>query len=491
MSTPRILLIEDSPSDAALLQHLLASEGVAGECFVHRDRLADGMRYLDRRVTDVVLLDLHLPDSAGIATFADLQRKHPDVPIVVLSGLDDEDRAIRSVQRGAQDYLNKNDLDGRLLLRAIHYAIERKRGEVTLRDGREFAEGLIETAHALVLLLDVTGGILRFNSFAESVTGYTTSEIIGSDWLTALVPKSNQAAMRSLIERAISGRETCVGTHPISAKDGTLHDIRWAGKAIRDRQGQVLFVLFTGHDISDLREAQRRVLQAERLAAIGQMIAGLAHESRNALQRSQSCLDMLRIAVKDRPEALDYVDRIQDAQEHLRQLYEEVRSYSAPIRLQIQEHCLKQVFQDTWDNIASTRSGRDVRLAMREGADPPRCNIDRHRIEQVFRNILENSIAACKDPVEIEVHFDDANHNGKPAVRVTMRDNGPGFSAEQRRRIFEPFFTTKTHGTGLGMAICQRIVEAHGGSLTLGNEGPGAEIVIVLPRAVDSPEQIH
>jgi signal transduction histidine kinase len=100
----------------------------------------------------------------------------------------------------------------------------------------------------------------------------------------------------------------------------------------------------------------------------------------------------------------------------------------------------------------------------------------------VFRNILENALAACRDPVEIDVICSASVHNGQPALRVAVRDNGPGLSLEQRQRIFEPFFTTKTKGTGLGMAIARRIVEAHGGQIAVGDPGRGAEIVITLPR---------
>ena len=92
-------------------------------------------------------------------------------------------------------------------------------------------------------------------------------------------------------------------------------------------------ILKVGQDITFLQEAQERALQAERLAAIGEVVAGLAHESRNALQRSQACLEMLALAVRDRPEALDLINRIQKAQDHLHSLYEDVRSYAAPIKL--------------------------------------------------------------------------------------------------------------------------------------------------------------
>jgi signal transduction histidine kinase len=101
---------------------------------------------------------------------------------------------------------------------------------------------------------------------------------------------------------------------------------------------------------------------------------------------------------------------------------------------------------------------------------------------QVFRNLFENSLAACKDPVVIHVQSEQSVLRDAPAIRVCVRDNGPGMSPEQRRRIFEPFYTTKARGTGLGMAIAQRIIEAHQGTIQVGNSlNVGAEIVITLP----------
>ena len=110
------------------------------------------------------------------------------------------------------------------------------------------------------------------------------------------------------------------------------------------------------------------------------------------------------------------------------------------------------------------------------------CAVDVFRLEQVFRNILENALAACRDPVEVAIRCGETLLDGQPAVCVAIRDNGPGLNPEQRQRIFEPFFTTKTKGTGLGMAIAQRILEAHEGQITVGDAGPGAEIVLLLPR---------
>jgi signal transduction histidine kinase len=234
-------------------------------------------------------------------------------------------------------------------------------------------------------------------------------------------------------------------------------------------------------DKEELRLAQERLLQAERLAAIGQMMTGLAHESRNALQRSQACLEMLKLEVKDQPAVLDLVARIQNAQDYLHQLYEEVRDYAAPIRLKREHHDLQAILHETWDHLARQRNGRDARLEFHATDAHHLCPVDRFAIEQVFRNILENSLSACGDPVRIRVDFQSTGLSGQAAVEVSLADNGPGLSRESRVKIFEPFFTTKTKGTGLGMAIARRIVEAHGGRIEVGRSGPGAEIVITLP----------
>jgi signal transduction histidine kinase len=233
----------------------------------------------------------------------------------------------------------------------------------------------------------------------------------------------------------------------------------------------------------ELKQAQEQALQSERLAAIGQMMTGLAHESGNALARSKACLEMLAWEVEDKPEALELIGRIQKAQNHLKQLYEEVRAYAAPIKLDRDVWDLSSIWRQAWENLAVSRQGRDASLHEQTGGLDLHCITDQFRLEQVFRNILENSLAACADPVRILVQCSATSIDREPAVRLAFRDNGPGLNAEQRQRIFEPFFTTKTKGTGLGMAIAKRIIEAHGGRIVAGpGTGVGTEILVMLPR---------
>ena len=231
-----------------------------------------------------------------------------------------------------------------------------------------------------------------------------------------------------------------------------------------------------------LKIANTRMLQSERLAAIGQMMTGLVHESRNALQRGESCLEMLSLNLQGQPDSLDLVARVQKAQKKLHELFEEVRNYAAPIKLQRAEHNLRDVLEETWDNLVWSRQRRKVSFHLPASGPMPRCSVDASRLEQVFRNIFENSLAACADPVRIEVTWKPLALDGRPAWQLSITDNGPGMTPEQRQRIFEPFFTTKPTGTGLGMAISKRIIDEHNGQIAV-NESRSevTEIVVTIP----------
>ena len=371
-----------------------------------------------------------------------------------------------------------------MALWVVHFRATRHRrqAEESLRRQKDFAEMLIEEAPAIVLVMDAEGRILRCNPYLQTVTGYSVNEILGVDAVRNFLPEAARGRTRERLKRLMGGGEALTNEIPMIVKDGSLRAIAWSSRAFRDEENRIACILAIGRDMTELKAAQKRALQAERLAAIGQMVTGLAHESGNALQRSQSCLEMLALEVHDRPAAMDLVNRIQLAQDRLHQLYEEVRQYAAPLVLRQEAADPLELVQQAWKDLESLWSGRVVELRLSPGQGPP-CHVDLYAIERVFRNILENSLAACRDPVVLDVQYDEALLAGRPAVQVRLRDNGPGLDAEQRKNIFEPFYTTKTQGTGLGMAISKRIVEAHGGQIAVGEpSGPGAEIMVLLPR---------
>jgi PAS domain S-box-containing protein len=478
-SWTHVLVVEDDPDTRENLCDILELDGYGVET---AGSIAEALQRREWSSVFAIILDRKLPDGTAEDLVPRLKEHAPDAAIIIATGYADIDGAIAAIRNGAADYIlkpiNPDLLRARLdrLADARRMACEKARSEARFR-------GLIQAAPCAIQIIRPDHSIAYISPFAEELTGYSAEQVVGQDCLALFVrDEAMQQEVQHEIERILSGTPTHGFAVPIWCKDGTRRWMVWNALRLEDYEGSPA-ILCVGQDITDLRQAQERAIQSERLAAIGQMMAGLAHESRNALQRSQACLEMLALDLKDRPEALEMVGDIQRDQDYLHHLYEEVRGFAAPIHVKRESCHLGELLDETWLQLALRRQGNSAHLTQVENGLDLHCEVDRYGIGQVFRNILENSLTACPERAEIEARWSEFNLIGKPAVLLSLRDNGPGLSPEAKRKIFEPFFTTKRQGTGLGMAIVKRIVEAHGGEIAVGlNVELGAEIVIRLPK---------
>ncbi|HJT78317.1 MAG TPA: PAS domain S-box protein, partial [Gemmataceae bacterium] len=365
----------------------------------------------------------------------------------------------------------------------IRDVTEQRQAEADRRRERAFAEYLVETAEVAVAIAGAGGEIRRANAYLQRLSGYGEEELLGQDWCALLLPAPEQGPARADLREAFDWGKAAHRVRLLRTRDGRLRSVAWSMKPLPEGGAEGPSVLLIGHDVTELHEAQHQALRLERLAAIGQMAAGLAHESRNALQRGMACLERLRWTLQGQPAALDLVDRTRKAQDDLVRLYEDVREYAAPLRLDVRPCEVAGVWRQAWAELLAVNPERAAVLAEEGSPGDSRCPADGFRLKQVFLNLLENALAACADPVRVVIGCRPAELAGRPALEIRVRDNGPGFPPEQRASLFEPFHTTKTRGTGLGLAIAKRIVEAHGGQITAGDAPQGgAEIILTLPR---------
>lgn len=338
-------------------------------------------------------------------------------------------------------------------------------------------QAILDTAFCAIVTLDEQGTIESCNRAVQRVFGHPPEELCGKNLQVLLATDPRRESSTSLIQRLANRRQDEQAQEQLGRRrDGTTFPIAMYVTTLGMSERQ----LFTAV-ISDLTD-EKRALQAERLASIGQMITAITHESRNALQRIQAGVDILQFSVTDDPEAKEDLGRMSKATDDLQRLFEELRSFAAPMALNIAKCDLATIWGRAWSSLELSRKGRHVTLHEESNGVDVECGLDSFRVEQVFRNLMENSLAACQDPVEISIQCHDTQLDGAPEVCVRVRDNGPGLSDEQKKRVFEAFFTTKTKGTGLGMAIAHRIVSAHHGQLALGDRDDGAEFVITFPR---------
>ena len=183
-----VLLIEDNGDDAYLIGETLTEKAVVSVQLEWVDRLESGLTRLAEEKVDVVLLDLSLPDSHGLATLDKVQRQTPDVPVIVLTHLDDEATAVQAVRKGAQDYLVKGQLDGDGFGRAMQYAIERKGSEKAVRDSEARLRAIIDTAFDALIGMNAKGMITEWNPRAERIFGWHRWEAIGQNLANLIIP---------------------------------------------------------------------------------------------------------------------------------------------------------------------------------------------------------------------------------------------------------------------------------------------------------------
>jgi PAS domain S-box-containing protein/putative nucleotidyltransferase with HDIG domain len=250
-----VLMIEDNPGDARLIREMLAEGGGNRFKLKCADHLSVGLEYLGSNDIGLVLLDLGLPDSQGFDTFVKTYAQAPRVPIIVLSGLTDEQLAIKTVQEGAQDYLVKGHVDSHALVRTIRYAIERKRAEEDLLREKNFSAAVMNSSPGLLFVFDDKGNIIQWNRNAEKITGYSAKEISKMDILH-FVAKEDQKTAAEAMQEVLTKGQSSLELNVLS-KPGKKTPFHITG--LRTILENTTCVVCTGIDITERKQAEEEL----------------------------------------------------------------------------------------------------------------------------------------------------------------------------------------------------------------------------------------
>lgn len=419
-----------------------------------------------------ILLDRKLPDGDASQFISRVRDRAPYAAILIVTGHADMDSTLAAIRHGVNDYLIKPVEPATLRSRLASLA-ELYKTRCELRQSESRMKFLVENLPAGAIYVDHED--LFINRAVERLTGYTADEIgTVHDWFRVLCADRYEACLEKYRRmKEENFRDACL--LPIVRRDGLRRELNIAAHQYDHHE------VWLVTDVTELQDVERRLVQSERLAAIGQMVTGLAHESRNALQRARGCLDLLELDLESQPEQLNLTSRIRRALGDLQKNYEEVRQYAAPITLDRSEIDIAEAAQSAFDDVRAEFVTHDVEFHVNKKGN---CyaKVDAYRISQVFRNAFENAIASANGKVCIDFTVGRETTATGTDLTCVIRDNGHGMDTETQTRIFEPFYTTKQSGTGLGMAICKRIIDAHNGTISAQSVvDHGTEILVRIP----------
>ncbi|HJW25839.1 MAG TPA: ATP-binding protein [Rhodocyclaceae bacterium] len=536
MNSPlNVLLLEDNPVDYRLLQEELREAGAADLHLTRAEGLAEALACLENQRFDVVLTDLSVPDSFGIATVEALLGRAAETPVVVLTGSEDDRTGLAAVHLGAQDYLVKGETGGELLLRSLQYAIERKHAELALKQNsdelaerakkqlgryndalqletveryrieaalreseRRFRTTFEQTAVGMAHI-SVDGGFLRVNQKLCDILGYSDAELLSLSLAEICHPEDadiEQPHRKRLMNGAV--RDYAVDRR-YRRKDGAFHRLRQTMSLVRSGQGSPHYFVAVFEDLegrsalpddAGRQDLERQLADSRReLAAVNAELDALSYSVSHDLRAPLRAVSgFSRILIRDYGEqfpsdARQYLGMVADGALRLDHLIRDLLAYSRLGRqpLNPQPTDLGRVVAECLHVLKPEYEGRPVEFSV---ADLPSWEVDPTLIREVFLALLGNAVkfsAGC-NPARVEVGAE----SGDGELRVHVRDNGIGFDMNYAHKLFGVF--QRLHrpdeyaGTGIGLAIAQRIVQRHRGRIWAdAAPGEGATFFFTLP----------
>jgi PAS domain S-box-containing protein len=439
---------------------------------------------------DVAVVDVRLPRTSGVELATQLHAVCPESEVILMTADASLDTAIAAVKEGAYAYVQK-PFDPEELMTLATRALAQvmlRRDSVRLQRDLARSEALyravVDGVGDFIVGLDAAGTVHMWNEPAAVATGVRASDAVGRPFARLFASEVASDRFAQVLAAAVEGKVVSDVELPLRGRENE-RIVRWTFSPLEPGSELGPLVLAVGVDTTEQRELERRAVEAEALASLGKLTAGLAHEIRNPLNAASLQLELIgrRAARVEDDELRDGIARhlgiVREELARLTNLLDDFLDLARPRAITFEPVDLSALLGEvaTLEEPAARKVGIAIEARVRDG------NVLAHAnpalMKQVLVNLVLNAIEAMQGRGHGRIVMGAGAH-GSARVEVTVEDDGPGVPPEIADRIFEPFATTKEAGTGLGLTIVKRVIDRHGGSVRVGPRPGGGTVVRIL-----------
>lgn len=351
---------------------------------------------------------------------------------------------------------------------------------------KNYLDTLIQRVNAIMIIMDPLGRIKRVNEAAEKYTEYTGEELQGTLGVNLITSPERRRAIMSLVPKLRRGEFVSSVETEITTKSGVRKFCLFNFGGILESAGRLKEIIAIGQDITKTKETEMKLMQAEKLALIGQLASSIIHEINNPLALVSSYAEVMCMKAESegRVEDVNKLKVIIESTERMTKLAQNLMSFVRTTENELIKINLNQAIDEAIKWVEPMLRKGNISIIKKFQQDLPPVKGNKAEIQQVFLNLMSNAIHSMeKKTGSIKIITEYAN-NGYAAMII--EDEGIGIRQQDLKRIFEPFFTTKPagKGTGLGLSIVQRIVERHNGRIAVKSKvGSGTSVKVILPLA--------
>jgi two-component system sensor histidine kinase HydH len=326
-----------------------------------------------------------------------------------------------------------------------------------------------------LVAVDMQGGVISFNQTAEDLFRLSSQEVVGEP-AKEILPES----LWSLTETIHADSQVVLREIECSMEDGRRIPLDVSVSVLAGEEGAAPGYIILFKDMTEVQELKREVERNQRLASLGRLAAGIAHEIRNPLSSIKGFATYFKERYREIPEDLKTAEIMIQEVERLNRVISQLLEFARPVTIQKRPTSIQSIIKHSLRMIERDAEERAVRVMTELSDAVGEVSVDPDRLNQVFLNLYLNALEAMEDGGTLSVAL--LQGEASRGIKIVVSDTGMGIPKEDLEHIFDPYFTTKQSGTGLGLAIVHKVIESHKGEIRVESEpGRGTQVEITLP----------